>query len=38
MPHPSHCGRGYDTWFCQEWLAKAAAGKNVDVSLSSICR
>jgi hypothetical protein len=35
-PHPCCGGRGYNTWFRQEHLAKAAAGKAVDVSKSSI--
>ena len=34
--HPSHGGRGYDTWFPREQLAKAAAGEDVDVSMSTI--
>ena len=36
--HPSHGGRGYDTWFRREQLAKAAAGEDVDVSTSTIRR
>jgi transposase len=37
-PHPSRGGRGYDTWFCWEQLDKAAAGEDVDVSVSTIRR
>jgi hypothetical protein len=37
-PHPCRRGRGYDTWFRQEQLAKVAAGKAVDVSKASILR
>jgi hypothetical protein len=37
-PHPSLGGRGYDTWFFWEKLAKAAAGEDVKVSVSSIHR
>jgi hypothetical protein len=36
--HPCLGGRGYDAWFCEEQLAKAQAGKIVDVSKSSLCR
>jgi hypothetical protein len=36
MPHPCHGGRGYNTWFCQEQLAKVVTGKDVDVSVSSL--
>jgi hypothetical protein len=38
MPHPCCRGRGYNTWFCQEQCAKAAAGKAVDVTEASILR
>jgi hypothetical protein len=37
MPHPSQGGRGYKVRFCQEQLAKAATGKDVDISMSSLC-
>jgi hypothetical protein len=37
MPHPCRGGRGYDTWFRQEQLAKVAAGKAVDVSKGCPC-
>jgi hypothetical protein len=37
MPHPCRGGRGYDTWSCQEQLAKVAAGKAVDVSEGCPC-
>jgi hypothetical protein len=37
-PHSSLGGRGHDTWFCWEQLAKAAAGEDVKVSVSSIRR
>jgi hypothetical protein len=37
MPHPRRGGRGYNTWFRQVQLAKVAAGKDVDVSMSSLC-
>jgi hypothetical protein len=37
-PHPRRGGRGYDTWFHQEQLAKAAASEAVDVSEASILR
>jgi hypothetical protein len=30
MPHPSHGGGGYDVWFCEEQLARAQAGEDVD--------
>jgi hypothetical protein len=36
-PHPHGGGRGYDTWFRQEQLAKAATGKAVDVSEGCSC-
>jgi hypothetical protein len=36
MPYPSRGGRGYNTWFCQEQLAKVSTGKAVDVSKASI--
>jgi hypothetical protein len=35
-PHPCHSGGGYDLWFCNEQLAKAQAGENVDVSTRSL--
>ena len=38
-PHPSHGGgRGYNVWFCEEQLAEAHAGDDVDVSKQSLCR
>ena len=38
-PHPSHGGSGgYDVWFREEQLARAQAGEDVDVSLSSLRR
>jgi hypothetical protein len=36
-PHPCCGGRGYNTWFHQEQLAKMAAGEDVNVSVSSLC-
>ena len=36
--HPSHGGGGYDVWFRKEQLARAQAGEDVDVSVSSIHR
>ncbi len=36
-PHPRRGGRGYNTWFRQEQLAKEAAGKAVDVSEGFPC-
>jgi hypothetical protein len=36
-PHPCRGGRGYNTWFHQEELAKAATGKAVDVSKGCPC-
>ncbi len=38
-PHPSHGGSGgYDVWFREEQLARAQAGEDVDVSVSSLRR
>jgi hypothetical protein len=36
MPHPCCSGGGYDVWFCNEQLAKAQAGEDVDVSTRSL--
>jgi hypothetical protein len=35
-PHPSHGGRGYDTWFHRDQLDKMAAGEDVDVFVLTI--
>ena len=37
-PHPSLGGGGYDVWFREEQLARAQAGEDVDVSVSSLRR
>ena len=36
--HLSHGGRGCNTWFCREQLAKASSGEDVEVSVSTIHR
>ncbi len=37
-PRPSQDGRGYDTWFRRDQLAKGAAGEDVEVSDQALCR